>query len=93
MAHFARLNAANVVTEVLVVDNGILETPENEQLGIKWLEDFDTLRGLSHARWVQTSYNDNFRGRYAGIGMIYDAALNEFIAPEPAPLDENPILP
>jgi len=93
MAHFARLDAANVVTEVLVVDNGILETPENEQLGIKWLEDFDTLRGLEPARWVQTSYNGNFRGRYAGIGMIYDASLDEFIAPEPAPLDENPILP
>ena len=94
MAHFARLDAANVVTEVIVVDNGILETPENEQIGIKWLEDFDTLRGLSPARWVQTSYNGKFRGRYAGIGMTYDAALNEFIAPEPepAPLDENPIL-
>jgi len=93
MAHFARLDAANVVTEVLVVDNGILETPENEQLGIKWLEDFDTLRGLEPARWVQTSYSGKFRGRYAGIGMIYDASLDEFIAPEPAPLDENPILP
>lgn len=85
MAHFARLDADGIVTEVLVVDNGILETPENEQFGIKWLEDFDTLRGLSHARWVQTSYNANFRGRYAGIGMIYDTVLDEFIAPDPAP--------
>lgn len=91
MAHFARLDAANIVTEVLVVDNGILETPENEQLGIKWLEDFDTLRGLEPAQWVQTSYNANFRGRYAGIGMIYDATLDEFV--NPVPLDENPILP
>ena len=91
MAHFARLDAANVVTEVLVVDNGILHAPENEQLGIKWLEDFDTLRGLDPAQWVQTSYNGNFRGRYAGVGMIYDATLDEFV--HPAPLDENPILP
>jgi len=85
MAHFARLNAANVVIEIIVVDNAILRTPENEQLGIKWLEDFDTLRGLEPARWVQTSYNSKFRGRYAGIGMIYDTVLNEFIAPDPAP--------
>lgn len=85
MAHFARLGADGIVTEVLVVDNGILETPENEQLGIKWLEDFDTLRGLEPARWVQTSYNSNFRGRYAGIGMTYDTVLDEFIAPDPAP--------
>lgn len=85
MAHFARLGADNVVTEVLVVDNGILGTPESEQLGIKWLEDFDTLRGLEPAQWVQTSYNGNFRGRYAGIGMIYDTVLDEFIAPDPVP--------
>lgn len=95
MAHFARLDAANVVTEVLVVDNGILGTPENEINGIKWLSDFDTLRGLAPAQWVQTSYSGKFRGRYAGIGMTYDTVLNEFIAPdpEPVPLDENPILP
>lgn len=85
MAHFARLGADNVVTEVLVVDNGILGTPESEQLGIKWLEDFDTLRGLEPAQWVQTSYNGNFRGRYAGIGMIYDTVLDEFVAPDAAP--------
>lgn len=78
MAHFARLDAANVVTEVIVVDNAILETPENEQLGIKWLEDFDTLRGLEPAQWVQTSYSGKFRGQYAGIGMIYDATTDTF---------------
>jgi len=95
MAHFARLDADGIVTEVLVVDNAVLGDPETEANGIAWLRDFDTLRGFSPAQWVQTSYNGNFRGRYAGIGMIYDAALNEFIAPEPepAPLDENPILP
>lgn len=78
MAHFARLDENNIVTEVLVVDNSILETPENEQLGIKWLEDFDTLRGLAPARWVQTSYSGKFRGQYAGIGMIYDATTDTF---------------
>lgn len=82
MAHFARLDANNIVTEVLVVDNAILGTPENEQLGIKWLEDFDTLRGLFPARWVQTSYNGNFRGQYAGIGMTYDEVSDTFIALE-----------
>lgn len=78
MAHFARLNADNIVTEVLVVDNAILETPETEINGIKWLNDFDTLRGLAPARWVQTSYSGKFRGQYAGIGMIYDATTDTF---------------
>ena len=78
MAHFARLDAANVVTEVLVVDNAILGKPEDEAKGIKWLEDFDTLRGLAPARWVQTSYNGKFRGQYAGVGMTYDAFTDTF---------------
>jgi hypothetical protein len=37
--------------------------------------------------WKLTSYNHNFRGRYAGIGDKYDAALDEFVAPE-APAEE-----
>jgi len=78
MAHFARLGAANVVTEVIVVDNAILGEPEDERLGLAWLRDFDTLRGLAPARWVQTSYSGKFRGRYAGIGMIYDATTDTF---------------
>lgn len=78
MAHFARLDADGIVTEVLVVDNTILGTPENEQLGVKWLNDFDTLRGLAPARWVQTSYSGKFRGRYAGLGMIYDVTTDTF---------------
>lgn len=78
MAHFARLDADGIVTEVIVVDNGILGTPETEANGVKWLNDFDTLRGLAPARWVQTSYNGKFRGQYAGIGMIYDATTDTF---------------
>lgn len=78
MAHFARLNADNIVTEVLVVDNAILGTPETEINGIKWLNDFDTLRGLAPAKWVQTSYSGKFRGQYAGIGMVYDATTDTF---------------
>jgi hypothetical protein len=35
--------------------------------------------------WKQTSYNNNFRGKYAGIGDIYDAELDEFVTPTPPP--------
>ena len=78
MAHFARLDADGIVTEVIVVDNATLGTPETEANGVKWLNDFDTLRGLAPARWVQTSYNGKFRGQYAGMGMIYDATTDTF---------------
>jgi hypothetical protein len=34
--------------------------------------------------WKQTSYNNNFRKRYAGVGYkFYDADLNAFITPQP----------
>jgi hypothetical protein len=32
-------------------------------------------------RWVQNSYNHNFRGTYAGEGYTYDEVLDEFVPP------------
>ena len=34
-------------------------------------------------RWFQTSYNNNFRKNYAGIGHTYDRSRDAFIAPKP----------
>jgi hypothetical protein len=34
-------------------------------------------------KWVQTSYNNNFRKQYAGIGYTFDSVKNKFIAPQP----------
>jgi hypothetical protein len=34
-------------------------------------------------RWVQTSYNNNFRKQYAGIGYTFDSTKDKFIAPQP----------
>jgi len=79
MAHFAQLDENNVVTQVIVVhnnellDNGV----ESEAKGIAFCQ---SLFG-AETRWVQTSYNGNFRGCYAGIGYTYDAQANEFVAP------------
>jgi hypothetical protein len=76
MAHYAFLNENNVVTEVIT---GIDETELIEGLDPEtWYGNF---RGQTCKR---TSYNNNFRGVYAGIGYTYDAELDEFIAP-PAP--------
>lgn len=84
MAHFAELDSGNTVLRVLVVSNDDI-TDENgqeqEHLGISFLQG---LFGVE-TRWVQTSYNNNFRGKYAGIGDFYDVDLDLFIAP-PEPL-------
>ena len=73
MAHYAFLNKNNVVIEVIT---GIDETELIEGLDPEtWYGNF---RGQTCKR---TSYNGNFRGRYAGIGYTYDAELDEFVAP------------
>jgi hypothetical protein len=87
MAHFAKLNN-NVVTQVIVLSNDVcgeptLDFPETEALGQTFIADTLKLNGT----WKQTSFNNNFRGRYAGIGYTYDPVADEFIAPvveEPA---------
>lgn len=71
MAHFAQLNKHNMVTQVIVVDNVNAET---EQAG----KDFIAAIGLE-GNWIQTSYNANFRGKFAGIGNFYDETTDTFI--------------
>ena len=84
MAHYAFLNSNNVVTEVIT---GIDET--------------ELIEGLNPEIWYgnfrkqvckRTSYNNNIRKQYAGIGYTYDEANDVFIAPQPYgswTLDEN----
>ena len=84
MAHYAFLDANNVVTEVIV---GIDETELIEGLAPEvWYANF---RGQVCKR---TSYNHNIRKQYAGIGYTYNADADVFIAPQPFPswtLDNN----
>jgi hypothetical protein len=78
MAHFAQL-AGDTVVQVIVVGNddcGGGTFPESELVG----QAFIASLGLQ-GEWKQTSYNNNFRGRYAGVGYRYDSQLDEFIAP------------
>ena len=79
MAHFARVED-NIVREVIVVNNDVLldeNGTEQESIGIDFCK---SLYGQD-TEWLQTSYNGNFRGRYAGSGMIYDAQKDEFLFP------------
>lgn len=84
MAHFAQLDENNVVTQVIVVSNddcSDVHGNEVEEIGIAFCK---KLLG-ANTRWVQTSYNDNIRVRYAGIGMTYNEELDAFISPHPFP--------
>jgi len=77
VAHFAKV-IDGIVTEVIVADQDVIDA------------------GLfgDPALWVQTSYNTYggqhpegrpLRKNYAGLGDIYDAARDAFIAPQPYP--------
>ena len=92
MAHFAKLDANNVVTQVIVVanqdtaDSGGIET---ESIGVAFCQ---KLMGAD-TNWKQTSYNRTFRGNYAGIGFTYMtgvrtlgvASTDIFIGQQPYP--------
>ena len=80
MAHFAEINASNEVLRVVVVANGELldeNGDEQESLGATFC---NTLFG---GTWKQTSYNNNIRKNYAGIGFTYDSTRDAFIPPKP----------
>lgn len=85
MAHFAEIDNNNKVLRVVVIsnqdtsdENGI----EKEEIGIAFCK---SLWG-ENTNWVQTSYNHNFRNKFAGIDDIWTGT--EFITPTPV---EEPI--
>lgn len=73
MAHFAEIDENNIVTRVLVVAN------EQEHRGQEFLANDLGLGGF----WIQTSYNNNIRKNYAGIGYTFDPVRDAFIPPQP----------
>lgn len=82
MAHFAQLDSNDVVLRVIVVDtkdNSTADGVEKESIGQAFCE------RLLGGNWIQTSYNNNMRVRYAGIGYSYDPTLDAFIPPKPYP--------
>jgi hypothetical protein len=78
MAHFAKLGVGNIVEKVEVVSNDIATT---EQAGVDFLNNLYKTRDV----WKQTSYNNNIRKNFAGIGYQYDQTRDAFIAPKPYP--------
>ena len=76
MAHFAELDGSNIVLRVCVVDNAHVPSDGHAD-GEAWCVDF------WGGTWKQTSYNNNFRKNYAGIGYIYDKTRDAFMEPQP----------
>ncbi len=67
MSHFAKLDNNYKVIQIIVSE-----------------QDYITSGSVGDSfRWIQTSYNSNFRKNYAGVGYSYDRVRDAFIAPKP----------
>ena len=77
MSHFAQIDENNIVTQVIVIEQDVVDSG---------------LFG-NPSTWIQTSYNTHggvhsqggtpLRKNYAGIGYTYDSTRDAFIPPKP----------
>ena len=93
MAHAAKIDENGIVREVLVVDDDKFTDANGNLLGQKvgkfpqdtLLNEYMESLGLhdpnSGEEWRFTSYNNNFRGVYAGQGYTYDKQADQFMPP------------
>jgi hypothetical protein len=80
MGYFAKIDDG-IVTEVIKISNDVLGEPtlafpDTEGAGRAFIANILRLEG----EWRQTSFNNNFRGTYAGVGYRYDRELDEFVS-------------
>jgi len=71
MAHFAQLDDNNIVINAIVINNDdIIDSTTGKQVESIGVAVCQKLMGAT-TNWKQTSYNNNMRGNYAGVGMTY----------------------
>ena len=80
MAHYAWLDENNLVVNVTVgVDEDVVQQGVGGSTEA-WEAFYSQATGHTIKR---TSYNNNIRKQYAGIGYTYDAVNDVFITPQP----------
>jgi hypothetical protein len=82
MAYFAKLGTGNIIETVISINNAVITDAngvEQEQLGVDFINKLYNTRDV----WKQTSYNNNIRKNYAGIGYTYDTQRDAFIPQKP----------
>jgi len=81
MAHFAELDSDNIVLRVVVIDNNdvIANGGDQSEQTAEYVKKIVKLspRGV---KWIQTSYNNNFRGVFAGVNYKYIPEKDTFIS-------------
>ena len=84
MAHFAELNSDNEVIRVVVISNDdVIANGGDYSSQAETFVSNLIPHSENGVAWKQTSYNNNQRKQYAGLGYTYDATKNKFILPKP----------
>ena len=84
MAHFAELNSDNEVIRVVVISNDDVIANGGDYSSQAETFVSNLIPHLTGGTsWKQTSYNNNQRKQYAGLGYTYDATKDKFILPKP----------
>lgn len=88
MAHFAQVSDGIVQTVIVVSNDDCAggDFPDSEAAG----QAFIASLGLA-GEWKQTSYNNNFRGTYAGIDYTYDPDTDTFTPPPTPEVDDDSV--
>ena len=84
MAHFAKLDSNNVVVSIHIIHNSVIGDVEdgqhnNEQIGIDFL-----ISSKGVGWYKQTSYNNNFRKKFAAVWDTYDTTNKVFLRAQPS---------
>jgi hypothetical protein len=81
MAHFAKIGINGKVIEVTKVNNEVILDANGNESEMNGIDFLTKLTG--YPVWKQTSYNNNFRKNFAGIGYTYDEDRDAFIPKKP----------
>jgi hypothetical protein len=93
MAHYAFIDSNNIVVKVLTgVDEDVTQDDNGTPVGGSteaWEQFYENQSWHSGLTCKRTSYNNNFRGIYAGIGFTYDAVTDTFTPPPTAEANDE----
>ena len=89
MAHYAFMDSNNVVVNVITgVDETVTQDDNGTPVGGSteaWEQFYENQPRHAGLVCKRTSYNNNIRKQYAGVGYTYDPDADVFVAPQPYP--------
>jgi len=81
MAHFARVNAQGIVTQVIVAEQDFIDGLTDAD---SWVQtSYNTRGGVHYGQDGQADGGTALRKNFAGIGFKYDGDRDAFIPPRP----------